>query len=403
MIAQDRGNASDGGNSYRVMVVDDSAVIRGILTKMLESDPLITVVESASNGLRALTVLERNEIDVVVLDIEMPVMDGLTALPKLLEMKPGIQVIVASTLTLKNAEISLRCLQAGAADYLTKPGRGSELSTAADFKRELLGKVKALGAASRRARGIKPVVMRGSADLERRPGDAAVARTPVGREARQGGPIKLRQASPTRPPLAIAIGSSTGGPQALHSVFAALKGATVDQPIFITQHMPATFTALLAQHLSQSSGRSCIEASDNLPIRAGEVYVARGDYHMALEKTPAGPVIRLLKTPAENYCRPSVDPMLRSLLEVYGQRILVVILTGMGSDGLRGGQAVVDAGGTVIAQDEATSVVWGMPRAVADAGLCSAVLPLSDVGPYIARAAMRSAALRVFISPQPNM
>ena len=393
MVEASRQETSGTDDAYRVMVVDDSAVIRGILTRILESDPLISVSESANNGLRAISALEkRDDIDLVVLDIEMPVMDGLTALPKLLETRPGIQVIVASTLTRKNAEISLRCLQAGAADYLTKPGRGSELSNADEFRRELLAKVKALGSASRRSRGKPPIRPKPA------PEPVSRARVPERGEpslrtagAEASAQLSLRKAPGLRP-LAIAIGSSTGGPQALHSVFQALRTVPLEQPIFITQHMPATFTSLLAKHIAQSSGRVCLEAAEGQQVRVGEAYIAPGGYHLGVVRMGTTPTIKLVQTPPENFCRPSVDPMVRSLLGIYGKRLLLVMLTGMGSDGLKGAQALVEAGGSVVAQDEQTSVVWGMPGAVATAGLCSAILPLSGIGAYIERVAMRSAA-----------
>jgi two-component system chemotaxis response regulator CheB len=393
MVEASRHETSGTDDLYNVMVVDDSAVIRGILTRILESDPLIGVAESASNGLRAISALEkRDDIDIIVLDIEMPVMDGLTALPKLLESRPGIQVIVASTLTRKNAEISLRCLQAGAADYLTKPGRGSELSNADEFRRELLAKVKALGALSRRSRGkapIRPKPSIGPVPRSRGPERGATFSRKAGLD--ETAPIALRKA-PLLRPLAIAIGSSTGGPQALHSVFQALRTVSLEQPIFITQHMPATFTSLLAKHIAQSSGRVCVEAAEGQRVRPGEAYIAPGGYHLGIAGTGTAPTIKLSQTPPENFCRPSVDPMVRSLIGVYGKRLLLVMLTGMGSDGLKGARALVEAGGDVIGQDERTSVVWGMPGAVATAGLCSAVLPLSGIGSYIERVAMRSAA-----------
>jgi two-component system chemotaxis response regulator CheB len=190
-------------------------------------------------------------------------------------------------------------------------------------------------------------------------------------------------------PEVIAIGSSTGGPQALFSVLGALKGA-VRQPIFITQHMPATFTTILAEHVGRTSGYPTREAIDGEPVNAGHVYVAPGDFHMTVERVePGSRVMRLSKGAPENYCRPSVDPMLRSLAEAYGPRVLAVILTGMGRDGLAGSRTVVQTGGTVIAQDEPTSIVWGMPGAVAMAGLCSAVLPLADIAGLVEKLAAR--------------
>lgn len=363
---------------YKVMIVDDSAVIRGLLTRALESDPQISIAASVQNGQIAISTLERQKVDVVVLDIEMPVMDGMTALPLIIKTQPGVRVIMASTLTLKNAEISMQALQAGAADYIPKPTSTGEISTAGDFKRELTEKVKALGLAARG--GTQAPV----------PVQATDSGTVVAKPVSASKPIQLRP-MPTMVPEIIAIGSSTGGPQALFEVMKNLSGK-VTQPILITQHMPATFTKLLAEHISRVSGMICNEATDGEAIVGGQAYVAPGGYHMLLESDGVKKVIRLTQDPPENFCRPSVDPMLRSLSKIYGPKLLVIILTGMGSDGQRGSEVVTAAGGAVVAQDEATSVVWGMPGAVASDGLCSAVLPLKDIGPQVLKLVMRSAA-----------
>ncbi len=367
------------GAPYRVMVVDDSAVIRGLLARTLELDPDIDVVATACNGKLALSELDRKDIEVVVLDIEMPVMDGLTALPLLIEKQPGLQVIIASTLTRKNAEISLRALQAGAKDYLTKPSSGSELNSAAEFKRELTEKISSLAAVARRE-GVKTA----------QPRAAASTPTPAADKPKLEKNISLRSA-PITPPSIIAVGSSTGGPQALFEVLGNLA-PSVSLPIVITQHMPPTFTTLLAEHITRVVKRPCVEGKDGAPIEAGGIYLAPGGYHMYVEARSDGNVIRLNQEPAENFCRPSVDPLLRSIAKIYGARILTVILTGMGSDGCKGATEVTEAGGTVIAQDEATSVVWGMPGAVATAGLCSAILPLTEIGPYVRKLVLKAAA-----------
>lgn len=387
------------------MVCDDSAVIRGLLNRALENEPDIAVVASVSDGKQAVNAIVRGDIEVVVLDIEMPVMDGLTALPLLIQERPGVQVIVASTLTRRNAEISLKCMSLGAADYVAKP-TASELTSAADFKRDLVSKVRALASARRRA-GKVPL-----------PSASAAVPSPLS-SAPAASPVLPRRAplSPTEPaprpsprfeapgparPLSVrplggegfdilAIGSSTGGPQALFKVLSSIRGS-VRQPIVITQHMPATFTTILAEHISRLSGFPSAEAVDGESIEPARVYVAPGDFHMLIEGNAGGRKIRLDKSQPENFCRPSVDPMLRSVVRAYGRRVLCVILTGMGQDGLLGSRAVVEAGGVVIAQDEATSVVWGMPGAVAQAGLCSAILPLDEIGPQINKLALRSAA-----------
>jgi len=347
------------------MVVDDSAVIRGLITRQLAEDPAISVVASAPNGEVALTQLARHEVDVVVLDIEMPVMDGLTALPLILAAHPNVKVVMASTLSRRNAEISLRALQLGASDYVPKPENG--LAGADDFKRELTAKVKALG-----SRPVAPI---------HRPAPAqptAPARAGSGRPAAWTAPTVL------------AIGSSTGGPPALLTLFGALKGA-VTQPIFLTQHMPPTFTALLAEHISRTGERDCREGQDGEAVVAGRCYVAPGGWHMVVEAGPGGPVIRLNQAPPENFCRPAVDPMFRSLAGVYGAGVVGVILTGMGADGEKGCAALAAAGGRFIVQDEATSVVWGMPGAAAHTGLADGILPLPEIGPWVRRAMGRSA------------
>ncbi len=366
-------------DKYRVMVVDDSAVIRGLLARFLEADPEISVVASVSNGQMALDRLNRTDVEIVVLDIEMPVMDGMTALPLILKKRPGIQVLMASTLTRKNAEVSLRALSLGAADYVPKPSSTREIHSADAFKNELTEKVKAIAEAGRGGRGRAP-----------RPATAGPVESAKRPRLSLDEPPLLRK-PPIQSPDLIAIGSSTGGPQALFKVLGGL-GGSVPQPILITQHMPATFTSLLAGHIAKVANAPCAEAKDGEPIRPGHIYLAPGDYHMTAEKGESGTVLRLNQAERENYCRPAVDPMLRSLVPLYGSRLLVIILTGMGSDGCKGAQAVVAAGGSVVAQDNETSIVWGMPGAVASAGLCSAVLPLSDIAPYVRKLVVRSAA-----------
>ena len=386
-------SASPMDEPIRVMVVDDSAVVRGLVTRMLEEDPHVQVVASVGNGQMAVNALERHDIEVVILDIEMPVMDGLTALPLLLKVDPHLQVIMASTLTLKNADISLRALEKGAADYIPKPTSSREISGGIDFKTHLIQKVNALAALRRRyPRRLA------KAEAPPRPATAPLARpagapaeTPSARPAifhRQVQPLVLRPASNEVPDV-IAIGSSTGGPQALFAVLGALKAGSLRQPILITQHMPPTFTTILAEHISRVSGWVAAEGQDGETIRPNRIYIAPGDFHMVVESRGVEKIIRLNKNPPENFCRPSVDPMLRSIAAAYGRKVLVVILTGMGSDGLKGGQVVVDSGGNVIAQDEASSVVWGMPGAVATAGICSAVLPLNEIPQQILRMAAR--------------
>jgi two-component system chemotaxis response regulator CheB len=375
-------STSPAADSIRVMLVDDSAVVRGLVTRILEGEPDIQVVASVGNGQMALASLERNEIDVVILDIEMPVMDGLTALPKLLQIDPGLKIIMQSTLTLKGADVSLRAMEMGAADYIPKPTSTKDLAGGQDFKAELVGKIRALGQARRT--GARPA--RPGGPPATRPIAPAAPRVPS--SLHPAGPPQLRSNTP-EPPDVIAIGSSTGGPQALFTVLGTMKAGTVRQPILITQHMPATFTTILAEHISRVSGWEAREGQDGEVIHGGRVYIAPGDFHMVVETKGTDKVLRLNKNPPENFCRPAVDPMLRSIAAAYGKRVLACILTGMGADGMKGGQAVVAQGGSVIAQDEATSVVWGMPGAAASAGICSAVLPLPEIAPWIMKLAAR--------------
>ncbi len=349
----------------RVMVVEDSAVIRGQIVRALDADPAIEVVASARNGEIAVAEIAKTEIDVVVLDIEMPVMDGMTALPLLLRARPGVKVVMASTLTRVNAQVSLQALSKGASDYIAKPTSSGALISANDFKRELVEKVKALAGNTKRR------------------GRQAAAVPEAGKRSLYQKPVTLRAPGRSRPDI-LAIGSSTGGPQALLKLLGTLK-TSVKIPIMITQHMPATFTTILAEHISRASGLLAAEGVDGETVESGRVYVAPGDFHMRVEQKGANRVIRLGQEEKENFCRPAVDPMLRSIVAVYGANTLAVILTGMGHDGRDGCAEVVKRGGTVVAQDEQSSVVWGMPGAVATTGLCSAVLPLDDLAPHVSK------------------
>jgi len=353
-------------DKIRIAVVDDSAVVRGLISRWIEAEADIEVVATHRNGRLAVAAIEADDPDVVILDIEMPEMDGLTALPLLLGKKPGLPVIMASTLTRRNAEISLKALTLGARDYIPKPEAQHGLVTADDFRRDLLAKIRALAPRRR----------------HRRPSEASAARTrtapaAVPAPAEAEAKITLRSAS-TVLPRVIVIGSSTGGPPALSATLKALGPAGQSVPILITQHMPPTFTGILAEHLARAAGRPAAEAVDGEPILAGRIYVAPGGKHM-LVKAGAAPAIRLDDGPPINFCKPAVDPLFETAAQTYGPATLGLVLTGMGHDGAEGGGRIAAAGGTVIAQDEASSVVWGMPGAVARAGICSAVLPLGAI------------------------
>ncbi|HRC26591.1 MAG TPA: chemotaxis response regulator protein-glutamate methylesterase, partial [Alphaproteobacteria bacterium] len=364
--------------AIRVMLVDDSAVVRGMITRVLEADPAIRVVTSAQNGEVAVGAVSKTRPDVILLDVEMPVMDGLTALPKLLAAHPSARIVMCSSLTEKGATITLQAMRLGAVECIAKP-TSRDTGVGSTFHRQLLDIVKGLGVAPGRKAAI---AARPAAAPSSTPASVGGGRAPLFTPPGQPKTFSLRNDSMAYKgkPALVAIGSSTGGPQALFEVTKSLKG--LDVPIVITQHMPATFTRILAQHIQQQSGIPTQEGSEGMRIEAGHAYVAPGGLHMEIIERDGKPVIRLSDAPPENFCKPAVDPMFRSLVKLYGRKVLGIILTGMGSDGLKGGQMLVEAGGRLIAQDEATSVVWGMPGAAAMSGICSAVLPLKDIGPW---------------------
>ena len=361
----------------RVMVVDDSAVIRGLFSTMLESDPDITVVASANNGEMALNLLRRSgenkvEVDVVTLDIQMPVMDGLVALPEILKLSPRAKVIMASTLTSEGASETVRALALGAADYIAKPSSTRDREAMYQFSQDLINKVRALGGLSEHPAGAAGSTAP-APDPMPMPKIATAARSQKTEE------IVLRSSAGMKRPEAIAIGCSTGGPQALMTLFKALKGKRFQVPVFITQHMPPQFTTMLAAQIVEVCGIPSGEGKEGEIAQPGHIYLAPGDYHMVVKRDGSRAMLHLNQNPPENFCRPAVDPMLRSLAEFYGDRLLVLIMTGMGADGMAGSKAVVEQGGHVFAQDKATSVVWGMPGAVATAGLCCKLVPLAEI------------------------
>lgn len=387
--------ASPSSDPIKVMVVDDAVVIRGLLTRWLGEDKGLKVVGSHRNGKLAVEDIEKSNPDVVVLDIEMPEMDGMTALPLMLAKKRDLVVIMASTLTRRNAEISLKALSLGAADYVPKPESNSEVTTSIDFRRELIEKVKALGARAIRMRGpartmraetragkssqpVKPVSARPTTDTRasfRGAAQPAAAAAPK---------FQTRPYSSVRPRI-LAIGSSTGGPQALQDVMKEVGTAMNDVPVVITQHMPPTFTSILAEHMGKAALRPAKEGEDGEVLKPGTIYVAPGGKHMILEKDAGAVKVRLTDDPPVNFCKPAVDPLFDSVAKAYGSAALSVILTGMGHDGADGVKTIASGGGSVITQDEATSVVWGMPGAAAQTGVCCEILPLNQIGPKIAR------------------
>jgi two-component system, chemotaxis family, protein-glutamate methylesterase/glutaminase len=371
----------------RIMVVDDAVVVRGLVSRWIEEEPGLQVVASLRTGRQAVDQLERTNPDVVILDVEMPELDGLSALPLLLEKKRDLVVIMASTLTRRNAEISLKALSHGAADYIPKPETNREVTTSASFRRDLIEKIRTLG--SRRRRSFEPAPARkpiGTPAPAMRPAEARTGSEPLplAPAAAPHAPIKLRPFSPITPRVLL-IGSSTGGPQALTSLVSRIQPVIDRVPVLITQHMPPTFTTILAEHLARAAGRPSHEPSEGEPVVAGTIYLAPGGRHMRIVKRQGNPVIAFDDGPPVNFCKPAVDPMFQSATEIWGNAILGVILTGMGHDGTRGAADIVAQGGSIIAQDEASSVVWGMPGSAANAGVCSAVLPMDQIAPRIMR------------------
>ena len=365
----------------RVLVVDDSVVVRRLVTDALSEDPAIEVIGSAANGRLALTKVAQLAPDLVTMDVEMPEMNGIEAVRELRRAGHHMPIIMFSTLTERGAEATLDALVAGASDYVTKPSNtGSLKESLAQVAGQLLPKIKAL----------VPRVRLGSASALRNPMPGAapraagIARVPDGVHRLPG----VLRAEPTPHAVrAVILGSSTGGPEAL-SRFVSGLSAPLPVPMLIVQHMPPVFTRQLAARLDRMGPSTVVECAGDEELLPGHVYVAPGDRHLELRRSGAGVRTILTDSPPVNFCRPSVDVMFRSAVGMLGGDLLAVVLTGMGADGRTGCEAVVTAGGTVVVQDEATSVVWGMPGAVAAAGLAHRVLPIADI-PHTVEALVR--------------
>jgi two-component system chemotaxis response regulator CheB len=376
---------ASAADEIRVMVVDDATVVRALMTRWVEETPGLRLVAALRNGREALERLDHAQPDVVVLDVEMPELDGISTLPKLLARRRDLAVIVASALTRDHAEVTLKALALGAADYIPKPATEGGVMTSASFQRELIDKIRALGSRRRKPLQPPPYARRPSQQATRRLG-GAVARAVKWRlpETPEPGPYPLRPFS-AMPPRVLLIGASTGGPQALTRLMAKLDAIANTAPVLITQHMPPTFTTILAEHLTRAGGKAVHEAMNGEPVLAGRIYLAPGGQHMTVKRRDGTAVIALDDGAPVHYCKPAVDPLFASAAEVWGSWNLALILTGMGADGTAGAAAIAEAGGSVIAQDEASSVVWGMPGHAVAAGVCSAVLPLEQIAPKVVR------------------
>ncbi len=363
------------GERIRVLIVDDSVVIRRLVAHALEQDPLIEVVGAASNGSIALQRIVQLSPDVLTLDIEMPEMDGLATLKHLQKDFPQVRVIMFSTLTERGAAITLEALALGADDYVAKvSNEGSLDQSMARLRQELIPKIKQFFKLPGQTSAIP-----GNKTAENR---SAVPSIP--QPTKTGGSSQAA----TLAPKVLAIGVSTGGPTALGALLPKLP-ADFPLPVFLVQHMPPMFTRLLAERLNQNCALSVEEASQGAIPQKGKILIAPGDFHMKVASGPNGARAFLDQSAHQNSCRPSVDALFSSIGEVYGGAVIAVILTGMGQDGLRGVEILKTRGASVIAQDEASSVVWGMPGAVVNAGLADKVLPLDQIAGEIIRLAAR--------------
>ena len=362
----------------RVLVVDDAVVVRRLVTDVLAADPDIEVVGVAANGRIALQKIAQLAPDIITLDIEMPEMDGLTTVTEIRKTWKMLPIIMFSTLTERGAQATMEALARGATDYVTKPANVGSVTIAQQrIRDDLIPRIKSLCPGVLPATsGVTPGTTTSATRISLADQLAKVVGAPAAR------PPRPAPAGPPQSISIVAIGCSTGGPNALIEIIPKLP-ADFPLPIVITQHMPPMFTKFLADRLSAMSKISVREATDGAVIAPGTAWIAPGDHHMVLKSVGGRIIATLTQGPPENSCRPAVDVMMRSVVECYGPRVLSVILTGMGQDGLRGSEAVHDAGGSVFAQDEATSVVWGMPGFVARAGIASQVLPLDRVAQAI--------------------
>ncbi|MFD6029961.1 chemotaxis response regulator protein-glutamate methylesterase [Cellulosimicrobium funkei] len=343
----------------RVLVVDDSVVIRRLVAQTLDRDPEITVVGTAADGCLALAKVEQLDPDVVTLDIEMPVMDGIETVRALRAAGRRMPVVMFSTLTERGAAATLDALTAGATDYVTKPSGSGSVQTALErVGLELTPKIKAL-----------------------------VPRAPAAPTTRASGTTTaVRRPAPARPVRAVVVGSSTGGPEALRTVLSSLT-TPLPVPMLVVQHMPPVFTRQLAERLDRAGPTTVVEAAGGEVLRPGHAYLAPGGRHLELGRQGTGLTTLVTDGPPVNFTRPAVDVLFRSAVRTLGGDLLAVVLTGMGSDGRDGAGEIARAGGHVLAQDEQSSVVWGMPGAVTTAGHAHAVLPLDQVARAIVGAA----------------
>ncbi len=380
-------------NKIKVMLVDDSAVVRGLMSRWLGDEDNIEIVSRCHNGLQAVRETERIKPALIVLDIEMPEMDGLEALPLLLKASPKTRILIASSLSHQNAEISLTALAKGAHDYIAKPSTNSDLTTSAHFRVDLITKINALcvgmgGKTNYTIERAAPLPGEKLARVSAKPRDIKPSKVNALPEVKiaakslsdtQIDPNNLRSFNRVRPDI-LCIGSSTGGPRAVQSVLTEIVPHIGNIPVVITQHMPGTFTNVFAGHMDKALPVPVCEAVHGDTLKPGHVYIAPGGKHLMFKRGSGGTEVVLDDGPEVNFCKPAVDNMFMSAKEIYGNKILAIILTGMGQDGASGGKLIADAGGNVLAQDAKSSIVWGMPGAAYKAGICAGVFSLTDIG-----------------------
>ena len=355
-----------------VMLVDDSAIVRGLLRRIIQQDDKLNIIGTASDGKIAVDKYKNLKPDVVLMDIEMPEMDGIEALTEILQIDPQAKVIMCSSLTQKGASMTVKALRIGAVDCLAKPTSNS-IDRSQDFEDQLLLRLKAF---AKKKRGTETV------------SSNPASSSPVATSKRQEGGLSIREfpnSLAVSKPQVIAIGSSTGGPKALSTVLSQLNKSIDIPPIVITQHIPEGFTKVLAETIEKDSGLTTLEGADDILLKPKHIYISPGGKHMMVERRTSGIFLKLSDEDPVNFCKPSVDMMMDSVLEVYQTNILSIILTGMGQDGQHSCTRIVDANqkNLLIAQDEETSTVWGMPGAVAKAGACHAILPLEEIAEAI--------------------
>lgn len=342
------------GRRIKLMIVDDSTVARAVLSRMVESDPAFEIAAVAGTAESAIEALGECRVDIVILDLDMPGAGGLKSIPRIISAAGGAKVMVVSSLADDGAEQTIAALALGAADTMPKPGTGRFNGK---FSEILLAKLKALGHAT-----IEPL--------------PTVVRRP-------SGPHDLLRPAPADPIDVVAIGASTGGIHALGVLFQALP-PRIGVPILVTQHLPIPFMGVFARQLGLVSKRSAVVAEDGSELGPDKILIAPGDANLTVERDGDRVIVRLTRTRATSGCMPSVDPMLASLGGVYGPRALGVVLTGMGRDGVEGASRLVACGGSILAQDEKSCAVWGMPRAILESGLASALLPPDKIARRIA-------------------